>query len=261
MSAQVIDFQHAKAFVQQAILPAVRPRTLGDEPAPGDQSPFDAAKQQAAVVGSDVMSFVKNITPEQRKDIVNAGLLAQLVANKKVGDTKDLDGLKSWYKEYFDVLKNIGFMVQEDGFAEYTEREETFEAHEAIIDIVKAILAGTTALPLVLKTLESLKNMNKDSPWLTIFHRQSRSANTARFQVSLADSDPNGAFLKMAAFGIKANAQITQVLFFKFKKGESTLHHEDAKLSINDTVLAAVRDDIAQKITKFTKEFVAGLDV
>ena len=63
------------------------------------------------------------------------------------------------------------------------------------------------------------------------------------------------------AFGITAKATITQVLFFRFKKNESTLHHESAKLSINDTVLAAVRDDITQKITKFTKDFVAGLDV
>ncbi|MET0165690.1 MAG: hypothetical protein ABW318_11915, partial [Vicinamibacterales bacterium] len=117
------------------------------------------------------------------------------------------------------------------------------------------------ALPLVLKTLESLKSMSEDTPWITLFHRESRSANTARFQLSLADSEPTGSFLNVFAFGLTATANVTQVLFFKFKKNESTLQHNSSKLTINDTMLAAVRDDIALKITKFSKDFVAGLDI
>jgi len=159
------------------------------------------------------------------------------------------------------VLSHIGFVVQDMQLAEYTEGGETFEAHEAIIDIAKAVLGGAAGLPLVIKTLESLRDMNKDSPWLTIFHRQSRSANTARFQVSLAEGDATGSLLTMIAFGISAKAQVTQVLFFKFKKNESTLHSQSGKLSVNDGVLASVREDIAAKIKKFTSEFVAGLDV
>jgi hypothetical protein len=247
--------------VQQAELPAAPVQTLG-EGAPGDESPFDAAKQQAAVVGSDVVSFVKEITPEQRKDIVNAALLAQLVANKKVRDPKDLDGVLAWYREYFNVLSQIGFVVQESGFAEYTERSDSFEAHEAILDVVKVILAGApAALTIVTKTLESLKKMNEDTPWITVFHRESRSANTARFQISLADADPTGSYLSLMAFGISAKAEVKQVLFFRFKKNESKLHHDSAKLSINATVLEGVRDDIAKKIAKYTSDFVAGLDI
>jgi len=259
MSTQ--DVAKARSFVQQVALPAGRPKTRG-EPAPGETSPFDAAKQQAAVVGSDVMSFVKKITAEQRKDLVNASLLAQLVANKKVQAPENLDGILAWYKQYFDVMSQIGFAIQSKGFAKYTEKADTFEAHEAIIDVVKAALAGVPgALPLVLKTLESLKSMSEDSPWITLFHRESRSANTARFQLSLADSEPTGSFLNVLAFGLTATANVTQVLFFKFKKNESTLQHNSSKLTINDTVLAAVRDDIALKITKFSKDFVAGLDI
>jgi hypothetical protein len=259
MSTQVIS--EARAFVQQAVLPAARPETLA-EPGPGTQSPFDAVKQQAVVVGSDVVSFIKEITPEQRKDIVNAALLAQLVANKKVRDPQSLDTVLAWYKEYFGVLSQIGFVVQESGFAEYTEKSDSFEAHEAILDVVKVVLAGApAALTIVTKTLESLKKLNADTPWITLFHRESRSANTARFQVSLADADTNGSFLSLMAFGITAKAEIKQVLFFRFKKNESRLHHDSAKLSINGPVLEGLRDDIAKKITKFTSDFVAGLEI
>lgn len=255
------DVADARTYVQRAELPDVRPQTLGATP-PGDESPFDAAKQQAAVVGSDVVSFVKEITPEQRKDIVNASLLAQLVANKKVPDPENLQGVLSWYRQYFDVMSQIGFAVQDKGFAEYTTSAGTFETHEAIIDVVKAALAGApAALPLVLTTLESLKKMSEDSPWITLFHRESRNARTARFQVSLADSEATGSTLNVFAFGLEAKATVTQVLFFRFKKDQATLQHNSSKLTINDAVLSGVRDDIQQKIMKFSKDFVAGLEV
>ena len=44
---------------------------------------FNAQKNQAMVVASDIVSFVKGVSNERRQDIVNSSLLAQLVANKK----------------------------------------------------------------------------------------------------------------------------------------------------------------------------------
>ena len=255
------ELAQARSFVLEAELP-IAIETMGETP-PGVVSPFDSARQQAAVVGSDVVSFVKDITEEQRKDIINASLLAQLVANKKVPDPQNLDGILAWYKEYFDVMGKIGFAVQSQGFAKYSEQSDSFEAHQAIIDIVTTALAGASpaALPLVLKTLESLKKLSDDSPWITLFHRESRSGNTARFQVSVADSPSTGSSLNIFAFGLSADASVTQVLFFRFKKNHATLQHNNAMLTINETVLAGIRDDVAQKITKFSKDFVAGLDI
>jgi hypothetical protein len=159
-------------------------------------------------------------------------------------------------------MSQIGFAVQSKGFNKYVEKADSFETHEAIIDVVKMALVGApAALPLVLKTLESLKSMADNTPWITLFHRESRSANSARFQVSVADGESTGSCLNVLAFGLEAEATVTQVLFFRFKKNKSTLQHNSSKLSINEDVLTAIRDDVAQKITKFSKDFVAGLDV
>jgi len=251
----------ARAFVSNADLPAPR-ALLGDDASTIDVA-FDTATQQAAVVGSDVVSFVTEITPEQRSDIVNSTLLAQLVAKKKHPLPADITGVIAWYDTYFDVLSNIGFVIQDQGFAEYTENADTFEAHEAILEVARVALAGAPgALALVIKTLESLKKMDADSPWITLFNRESRSANTARFQVTIAEQDAKeGLIIRLLAFGLQANAKITQVLFFRLKHNEATLHHHSGKISINPAVLAGVRDDVARKISAFTKDFVAGLDL
>jgi hypothetical protein len=252
----------AKAFVQQADLPAPPPEVLGATIAatPFD---FDALKEQAAVVGSDVIAFVKGLSPEHRTDLVNASLLAQLVAKKKFPQPTDLEGVLDWYNSYFEVLSNIGFVIQDHGFAKYVEKSESFEAHEAILDVASVVLAGSPgALAVVKKTLESLKTMSEDSPGITIFSRESRSATTARFQVSLAEKDEQaGLLVTIMAFGVEAKAKVTQVLFFKFKKNEATLHHHSGKVTINTGVLGGVRDEIAKKLAAHVREFVAGLDV
>jgi hypothetical protein len=252
----------ARSYVQQLAIPDAPPALRGEKSAPLDLA-FDSAKDQATVVGSDIVAFIKGITAEQRADLVNATMLAQLAAKKKVSDPQDLAGVLEWYSHYFDVLSNIGFVIQEKGFAEYEEKAETFEAHEAILDVAKVALAGAPgALAVVIKTLESLKKMSDDSPWITLFHRESRSAKTARFQVTLAETDETGGLLvRLMAFGVEAEATITQVLFFRFKKNHAKLRHHAGKVTINPTVLAGVRDEVAAKIAAHTKSFVAGLDI
>ena len=222
---------------------------------------YDAAKQQAVVVGADVIAFVKGITPEQRTDLVNASLLAQLVAKKKVANPHTLASVKQWYNEYFDALSRIGFLIQDKGFAEYREASESFEAHEAILEIAATLLAGTPgALALVKTTLESLQKMSANSPWITLFHRESRSANTARFQMSLVNQDEQGRLLvTLIAFGLEAQTMLTQVLFFKFHTHDVQLHHHSGQVTINAPLLAAVRDQIASKLTAYASDYIKGL--
>lgn len=253
--------QVARQYVRNAVLPAAPPPVLG--PRTRSAFAFETAKEQAAVVGSEVIAFVKGITDQQRQDIVNATLLAQLVAKKKVPDPETLDEVIAWYQHYFDVLSNIGFVVQDRGFAEFVETSQTFEAHKAILEIAATLLAGSpSALLLVTKTLESLEKMGSDSPWITLFHREGRTGQTARFQVSLVSADETGPFLvSLIAFGLEAQATLTQVLFFKFSSSQVRLRHNSGKVTINAELLSLVRQDIADKLKAHLTSFVAGLDV
>jgi hypothetical protein len=252
----------AREYVKAVALPEPPRRfevSRGVAQAPA--SVFDAAKDQATVVGSDVISFVKGVTPEQRNDIVNASLLAQLVASKKVAGPTALPDVVRWYEEYFDVLSHIGFVIQDKGFANYEEKSQDFEAHKAILELAAVLLAGAPGALAVLKaTLGALEKMAGDSPWITLYNRESRSGNTARFQVSLVDQDENALFLvSLIAFGLEAKSKVTQVLFFKFKKNEVKLQHRSGKVTINAQVLASVREQIAQKLIPFTIDYVASL--
>jgi hypothetical protein len=253
----------AQRFVRSIRLPKPPPPRLGaaKDLTRAPAFSFDVARDQAAVVGSDVISFVKGVTPEQRNDIVNASLLAQLVANKKIAQPKTLSDVVDWYEEYLDVLSHVGFVIQDKGFAEYEERSKDFEAHKAILDIATVLLAGApAALAVVKATLGALEKMAGDSPWITLFNRESRSAKTARFQVSLVDGDPSAQLLlTLIAFGLEARTDVTQVLFFKFGHTEVKLQHHSGKVTIDAPVLASVRGQIADKLLPFVSDYIAGL--
>ena len=253
-----VDTQSVRDFVKSAALPEAPP--IRFDLAKDPPAPFDVAKEQASVVGSDVIAFSKGVPAEARGDIVNTVLLAQLVAKKSMAEPKTLADVGAWYDSYFDTLSRLGFVLQDKTLAEYRASSDTFEAHESILEIAGALLAGSPgALVLVKKTLEALKKMSADSPWITLFHRESQSAKTARFQVSLVESDVAGVMLTLIAFGLEAQASVTQVLFFKFHKNDVTLRHNSGKVSINAALLAAIRPQVSAKIVAFTNDFIERL--
>lgn len=219
---------------------------------------FNAQKNQAMVVASDIVSFVKGVSSERRQDIVNSSLLAQLVANKQVPDKADII---QWYKAYFDVLENIGWVIQDSSFSSYTEEADGLEAHEAILKVASAFLGGTpAALAIVISTLEALKSMDASKPWMTIFDRETRHAKTGHFQIALAEQGDNDQFLvSLMAFSLQAESTLTQILFFKIRKDEVRLEKHSGKVTINDEVLTSIRDEVKHKIAAYAKEYIAKL--
>jgi len=252
-----VSIESARSFVARVELPRA-PRTRGTALEASVGLEFDTARNQSAVVGSEVISFVTGVTAERREGIVNSSLLAQLAAKKKVSDPARI---YDWYDVYFDVLTNIGWVVQDKSFAEYHEKSQNFEAHKAILAVATTLLgAAPTALALVTTTLNALRSMDESSPWITIFNRESQTSRTARFQISLAQQDPAGQFfVSLMTFGLEARSTITQVLFFKAKANEATLRHYSGRVTINTNVLDGVRDAIKAKLLGLADDYVKAL--
>jgi hypothetical protein len=248
--------QTAQAYVNSIELPAPMRAAI----APPKDISFDALKNQALVVGSDVVSFVKGVSAERKQDIVNAALLAQLAASKRVPDRSDVF---AWYNAYFDVLTNLGWVIQDTAFDSYEEQADGLTTHEAILKVAAVLLgASPTALAVITATVEAMKSMDKDNPWITIFERESRSAESARFQIALAEEDEAGRFMvSMMAFGLRADSTITQVLFFKIRSNRVTLKHCSGKVTINEDVLAGVRAAVKAKLVDRTAGYIDSLDI
>lgn len=249
----------ARAFVSTARIPAPPPKGVRPR-GPAAPLAFDALKEQAAVVGPDVISFVEGVPATLREDICNAALLAQLAANKKVPDRNNVF---PWFDAYFGALMQLGWVVQQSGFKEYTEQVDGLETHKAIREVAALFLGpAPTALAVVLSTLDAMQNMDKDNPWITIFNREHRESKTTHFQISLADQDANGELMiYMMAFTLEASAKLTQILFFKLRKNKVTLRQNAAKATLDLTVLNSVRAALKKRLADRVTEFISTVEI
>jgi len=251
--------EQATQFVARCELPPARTHRLESTRAAFDLVP---TRSQAAIVGSDLTTFVEGVSVDCRDDVMNASLLAQLVAKKRVPSPSTLDEWKQWYDAYFDAMTQVGFAIGAQGFNDYTKRTDTFEAHEAILEVATTLLGGVpTALAAITATLTALKKLDEHSPWLTLFNRESQRANTARFQVTVADEQAGKPTVSLLSFGLQATTQLTQVLFFKFRSSDVALQYHFAQVSIQRDVIASVRAQLAQKLSAHASDYIRGLDI
>jgi hypothetical protein len=251
------DLQFAKGFVAAAPLPARKPMAFGAAPA-NPPTVFDDTKAQAVVVGSDVVSFETAVDAEFRQAISDSALLAQFIANATTPAQQDPIG---WFDAYFAALANFGWVTQQRDTAAYAFKSEGLEVHKAIIEVVSAFLApGSAALALVVTTLNALQSMDRDSPLITLFDHESQHAEVGRFQVTLVRKDETQSLMVEAmAFALKADSDITQILFFKLHSAHTELRRSLGKLSINSDALKSIAPAIKAKIAAYRTAYMASI--
>ena len=250
------DIARSRQFVRSAVLPPAPPRTRSGG-STVDQA-LEAGKAQAAVVGSDLVSFATSVAPQWRQDLINCSLFAQLWAKAEVPDpTRIFD----WYASYFGALQQLGWMVQDQGFAVYVETSQNFSAHEAILKVAEGLLMPSAgSLALVKNTLDALSSMDANSPFITLFSQESQQASAARFQISLAEQTADGGLtVALMAFGLEAKTTLTQVLFFKSLASQATLRHCSGKVSVNTPLLEALRPDLSEQLKDHARSFIRKL--
>lgn len=225
----------------------------------GAQAPvFVAAKEQVVVVGSDVMSFTAEVEPEFRQAISDSALVAQLGANAK-SDPK-LDPI-AWFDSYFSILGMLGWATQVRDTAEYRVEKQGMQVHEAITEVVTAFLGPLPgAAALVKLALDSLKSMEADTPWITLFNRETEHAKVGRFQFTLIRRGEDNTLLADAlCFALEADKEVTQILFFKLSKVSTRMRRSLGTVSIGADALQGLRPLLKSKIEAQRAAFLLDL--
>jgi hypothetical protein len=252
------DLPRATAYVASLDLSGT-PRGIVSMDAAADTGVvFDEAKAQAQVVGSGVFAFAQGVANDVREAISDSALLAQLVANKRTSAERDP---LQWFAAYSEVLQNVGWTLQAAEWTDYTSEGTAAEVHEKIIEVMAAVLApAPAALAIIGSTVNALKAMRPDSPWLTLFIRESQKARIARFQVGLVNvGEADDVFVSMLACLIEARSTLTQVLLFKFKSERATFKANATKVSINRRALADLGPTIRTKTRAYQLDYVSSI--
>src|SRR6185295_106216 len=145
------------------------------------------------------------------------------------------------HARYREVLSKVGWQVNDAQDELRQVSDKNLSVHKAIIPVLTALLGNAAAtVSMIVTVLKGLEDMDKDSPWITLFERQSQHAKGAKFQLSYVDADSSGnASIKLLSCAISAERTITQVLFFKFSSQRAEMHDRSTQLSTSRDVLNA----------------------
>jgi hypothetical protein len=248
----------AAEFVRSIDLSGTPRGLLAQDAATEAREIFATAKSQAQVVGSGLFSFAKGVTPDTRQAISNSALLAQLVANKRVSAEQ---GPTEWYAAYQDVLQNIGWVLQDRDWVDYTAQGTAAEVHQKVIEVLEIALGpSVAALNIIRSAIDVLQAMTPGTSWFTIFNRESRHARIARFQIGLVETGATAdVFVSLLACLIEARASVTQVLVFKFRNEHASFKANSAKVSINRGALQELLPTISTKVRAYQADYVSSI--
>jgi len=248
----------AIAFVQQSAI--ATPEQVSDGRV-GPGVTFDADHRQAVIAGSAIVAFTSGVPAAARRDIVNALLLAQLVATKSGPQQQDRSDWLAWYGSYYDVLSELGLNWQERAFREFGGGPDPLDTAQAVVDVASRALAGAPeSLTFVRETLLVLARMSADSAALHLLHREGRSNNIARFQVVLVEHRGNALLVFLAAFAMTLESTNLAV-FFRAKTNAASLLCSDGSIVIDSAVLSGVSDPLAEKVSKHAKYLLAPIEL
>lgn len=255
----LFDLEHAKQFLANASLPLV-PNLPMDAVDGMGMPELETSRQQSLVVGSNVVSFTKGVEADVRQAITDSSLFAQLAAAKSVGTNTDP---LVFFDAYFSNLVAIGWVIQKKETAEFNYKGDAFDVHEAIIGVITAFLspiAGAAAA--VIAVLNGLHKIDEDAPFIMLFNRQSRHGEIGRFQFTYVYPDPDhGLMAEAMAFSLKADNTLTQVLFFKLEKGQTSMRRSTGSLSIDADAMKALQPKLSARMTAYRQIYIAGVEL
>src|SRR5581483_2703509 len=146
-------------------------------------------------------------------------------------------------------------------WSDYTSDGQQAEVNQKILSLLTVALgAAPTALAIITAAIDALQGMTPDSPWITLFSRETQVAHMARVQVGLVTADPNGdVFVSLVACILSASTDVTQVLFFRWKDAHASFAAGSQKVSINRASLTDLGPAIRTKVRAYQFDYLSSI--
>jgi hypothetical protein len=234
--------------------------TAAYEDDPFSDMPLDEPQPpSAAVVGNTIAAFVDGVTGQQKNDVLNDCLLAELAANVKFN--KDEMPIE-WTRFYTNVLENIGWVIPDFRFSRLSSSQSSFTMDQVILHVLESILSGNEA-SVAKAAIDAVKDLSDNDRRVVIFEQSTASGKTGQFLVEPVGVSPTGVVsMKLGAFDYKTSEQVTRVLWFQFRGGPNTsLQVTKSTFVLNEQVHERLRDAILNKLGTRGLRFIAGVDI
>lgn len=199
----------------------------------------------------------QELTEQNKADVLNSTLLAQLAATNKYDRHKEA---MKWYEFYRTVLENIGWVAKKFEFKGHTMRNDNFSADEVVFEILKN-LVSQDVLGLITATFSGLKDLGEGSSQVKMYEGAASGDHNGNFQAFPIYPDQLGVGMAFAGYELVTTETITRFLWFKFSSKSTKITAAAEAVQLNEQVYATVREAILAKLGKAANDFVDGIEI
>ena len=216
--------------------------------------PVDGTRQGFVDEGS-LVCFTSDVHSQQKEDVLESTLLAQLAANKKYDRFADP---KNWYKFYNKVLEEVGWVAQGfEPFVEYiTNLPDAFKISDVVLELYSGVL-GDEMEKVVKDTIGSLEQSTQG---LTLLDSSGSSEKNGNFQILPCTVDKsNQVSVAFLGFYFNSSKILRDFFFEKVKKSDVHLFKSDQVFTLNEDQYSQVREEVKKKLGERVKKYVNNL--
>jgi hypothetical protein len=208
------------------------------------------------VTGSNLVQFPTAASGELKSSVALSLLLAQRVASTDTAIATP----QQWIQKHNTVLTNLNWLDEGGGVVESKFNNINVAVHQAIIPFLTAAFGGALAAgSLIITALQQLQNMDKNSPWITLFDRQSQRFNVTEYMFTVVDIQGDLVRVSMASARLDASFGTIQVLFFKVTNQDAKFESASGKFSAQSGLITDMNSDLQTKLQALTRSFIASV--
>ena len=217
--------------------------------------------ETAALNNRMLQSFAADLSQQNKADVLNSTLLAQLAADSAF--SKDKHGyydVQAWYTKFSEVLLNLGWISQVTYFQKYQTKGKSFTVDKALLEILNNLVKQSSYL-LAEAALQALKTLDTNDKKLTLFNFNTTSDAMGNISIGTCTEKNNTIEYTFAALYMKQKKKIKQILFIDFSTADVELYAGSNTITLNTEVYATVREEVVKKIKNYTQNYIAALNI
>ena len=210
------------------------------------------------VSGSNLVSAEEGVSALTKSVVALSLLAAQRVAdNDEVVRTPD-----QWIQRYNDVLKNLNWTQEHQSYVTREFAKSEVAVHQAIVPLLQTALGGAAgAMSMIASVLTQLQDIEKNSPWITLFDNQSQRFDVNEYLFTTIDEKDGLARLSMAAARFGAEYGKTHVLFFKVTQFDARFDMAESRMTSNVALLEEMNEALKSKLASQTSLYIQEMDI
>lgn len=216
------------------------------------------AGNSALVTGNSVLSFVGGLTPQQKQDVQDCVLFAQMATDKAFPDRKRYR--EERFNFYSDVLTLCGWGATNDTLKEITALKQTFTMDQVALDIISSVIGVNKVLLDIVEVV--FKALQKTPKALALFENEAGGKESGDFQILPCIGTLDGEVIMIkSSFHFTSPKRVTKVLFWEWSRNSVHLYAGANNTTLNQKIYADVRQTVSEKLAFTTKKRIEKIEL